>query len=232
MIHYTVVKVNPLCWWHDSTAPFTPTDQPHAVLTILSKLHFVFPLPPSTAHIKELLLSWLSSSRQWADSGEGLCSSDDLRLLQAESCQEAPGAESLRGTSGILKMQFQMWTTQWWFQQLHCKTFLGLTFIVVHVTWFSYFSVCKCVFMLLSKWNCQWSDFLCGDCCCSVLQSKLGALFRPVLHLTHRQEVEPPFCSPKQPFSSHHEPEAKLEVPPTTTMTSINRDTMWVQGLF
>uniref|UniRef100_A0A3Q1HDQ3 Voltage-dependent N-type calcium channel subunit alpha n=1 Tax=Anabas testudineus TaxID=64144 RepID=A0A3Q1HDQ3_ANATE len=32
-------------------------------------------------------------------------------------------------------------------------------------------------------------------------QSKLGALFRPVLPLTHIQEVEPPICSPKQPFS-------------------------------
>ncbi|XP_026195314.1 voltage-dependent N-type calcium channel subunit alpha-1B isoform X3 [Anabas testudineus] len=57
-------------------------------------------------------------------------------------------------------------------------------------------------------------------------QSKLGALFRPVLPLTHIQEVEPPICSPKQPFSPQPEPEAKLEALPTTTTTSMNRDTV------
>ncbi|XP_056258885.1 voltage-dependent N-type calcium channel subunit alpha-1B isoform X2 [Seriola aureovittata] len=58
-------------------------------------------------------------------------------------------------------------------------------------------------------------------------QSKLGALFRPVLPLTHIQEVEPPICSPKQPLPSVPEPEAKPQAPPTTTATtSINRDTI------
>ncbi|GLD56698.1 voltage-dependent N-type calcium channel subunit alpha-1B-like protein, partial [Lates japonicus] len=60
-------------------------------------------------------------------------------------------------------------------------------------------------------------------------QSKLGALFRPVLPLTHIQEVEPPICSPKQPLPPYPEPEAKLQAPPTTAITastSINRDTI------
>lgn len=43
-----------------------------------------------------------SSSRQWADCGESLRSSNDLWLLQAESCQETPAAAVFRGTPGIL----------------------------------------------------------------------------------------------------------------------------------
>ncbi|KAI3361703.1 hypothetical protein L3Q82_002061 [Scortum barcoo] len=61
-------------------------------------------------------------------------------------------------------------------------------------------------------------------------QSKLGALFRPVLPLTHILEVEPPISSPKHPFPPLHEQEAKLEALPTTntttTTTSVNRDTI------
>ncbi|KAM7393228.1 hypothetical protein PAMA_008058 [Pampus argenteus] len=57
-------------------------------------------------------------------------------------------------------------------------------------------------------------------------QSKLGALFRPVLPLTHIQEVEPPFPIPKLPVSPQPEPEAASETPPTTTATSVNRDTI------
>nr|XP_020470735.1 voltage-dependent N-type calcium channel subunit alpha-1B-like isoform X4 [Monopterus albus] len=58
-------------------------------------------------------------------------------------------------------------------------------------------------------------------------QSKLGALFHPVLPLTHIQEVEPPICSPKQFHPPHPEPEVKPQAPPTTT--SINRDTIITQ---
>ncbi|KAG8010867.1 Voltage-dependent N-type calcium channel subunit alpha-1B [Nibea albiflora] len=49
-------------------------------------------------------------------------------------------------------------------------------------------------------------------------QSKLGALFRPVLPLTHILEVEPPFPSPQQPLPP--KPEAKPEAPPTTITTT------------
>ncbi|XP_074474075.1 voltage-dependent N-type calcium channel subunit alpha-1B isoform X1 [Sebastes fasciatus] len=55
-------------------------------------------------------------------------------------------------------------------------------------------------------------------------QSKLGSLFRPMLPLTHIQEIEPPICSPKQPFSP--EPEAKLQTLPSTSITSVHRDTI------
>ncbi|KAM7369302.1 hypothetical protein PAMP_013581 [Pampus punctatissimus] len=55
-------------------------------------------------------------------------------------------------------------------------------------------------------------------------QSKLVALFRPMLPLTHIQEVEPPFPSPKLPVSPQPEPEAASEALPTTTATSVNRD--------
>ncbi|XP_041815617.1 voltage-dependent N-type calcium channel subunit alpha-1B isoform X1 [Chelmon rostratus] len=62
-------------------------------------------------------------------------------------------------------------------------------------------------------------------------QSKLGALFRPVLPLTHILEVEPPFSSPSQPLPPQPTPEAKPEPLPTTTITtttttatSVNRD--------
>ncbi|KAM9841004.1 voltage-dependent N-type calcium channel subunit alpha-1B [Aulostomus maculatus] len=60
-------------------------------------------------------------------------------------------------------------------------------------------------------------------------QSKLGALFRPVLPLTHIQEVETLVTSPKQPLPSHPEPDAKPGAPHTTSgtsTTSVNRDTM------
>lgn len=53
----------------------------------------------------------------------------------------------------------------------------------------------------------------------SVVQSKLGALFRPVL--THIREVEPPFPSLKQPLSPLTEPEAKPGALPTITTTSV-----------
>uniref|UniRef100_A0A7N8XI52 Voltage-dependent N-type calcium channel subunit alpha n=1 Tax=Mastacembelus armatus TaxID=205130 RepID=A0A7N8XI52_9TELE len=66
-------------------------------------------------------------------------------------------------------------------------------------------------------------------------QSKLGALFRPVLPLTHIQGVEPPICSPKQPLPPLPEHEAQPDAPftatnnttttTTTSSTSINRDT-------
>ncbi|XP_078126806.1 voltage-dependent N-type calcium channel subunit alpha-1B isoform X1 [Sander vitreus] len=57
-------------------------------------------------------------------------------------------------------------------------------------------------------------------------QSKLGALFRPMLPLTQIQEVEPLICSPKQPLPPEPEPEAKPELLPTTTIISVNRDTI------
>ncbi|XP_062269228.1 voltage-dependent N-type calcium channel subunit alpha-1B-like [Platichthys flesus] len=63
-------------------------------------------------------------------------------------------------------------------------------------------------------------------------QSKMGTLFRPVLPLTHIQEVEPRICSPKQPLPPLPEPERTPEAPPitaittTTSSTSINRDAM------
>lgn len=59
-----------------------------------------------------------------------------------------------------------------------------------------------------------------------VFQSKLGSLFRPMLPLTHIQEVEPPICSPKLPLSPQPEPEAKPELLPTTSLTSVNRDSL------
>ncbi|XP_045922258.1 voltage-dependent N-type calcium channel subunit alpha-1B isoform X2 [Micropterus dolomieu] len=55
-------------------------------------------------------------------------------------------------------------------------------------------------------------------------QSKLGALFRPMLPLTHILEVEPPMSSPKQPLPPKPEPQAKLDTLPTTTTTSVKRD--------
>lgn len=58
-------------------------------------------------------------------------------------------------------------------------------------------------------------------------ESKLGALFRPVLPLTHIPEVEPPFPSPRQPLPSHPEREAKpetLHTATTASATSVNRD--------
>ncbi|XP_068429834.1 voltage-dependent N-type calcium channel subunit alpha-1B-like isoform X2 [Clinocottus analis] len=57
-------------------------------------------------------------------------------------------------------------------------------------------------------------------------QSKLGALFRPMLSLTHIKEVEPPFCIPKQHLPPPPEPEAKPEALPTTSIPSVNRDTI------
>nr|XP_033503026.1 voltage-dependent N-type calcium channel subunit alpha-1B isoform X16 [Epinephelus lanceolatus] len=60
-------------------------------------------------------------------------------------------------------------------------------------------------------------------------QSKLGALFRPMLPLTQIQEVEPPFCSPKQPLPPKPEPESKPETLPSTTITSVYRDTILSQ---
>ncbi|XP_029921994.1 voltage-dependent N-type calcium channel subunit alpha-1B isoform X2 [Myripristis murdjan] len=52
-------------------------------------------------------------------------------------------------------------------------------------------------------------------------QSKMGALFRPMLPLTHIQEAEPPISSPKPPSPSKPEPEPQLDVPPTTAITSL-----------
>lgn len=60
---------------------------------------FTAPLAPSTVHIEELSL-FLLPSRQWADCGESLCSSNDLWLLQAESRQETPAAAVYRRNSG------------------------------------------------------------------------------------------------------------------------------------
>ncbi|XP_040915486.1 voltage-dependent N-type calcium channel subunit alpha-1B isoform X3 [Toxotes jaculatrix] len=58
-------------------------------------------------------------------------------------------------------------------------------------------------------------------------QSKLGALFRPVLPLTHLQEAEPPICSPKQPLPPQPMPEAPPSSTTTATAaTSISRDTI------
>ncbi|XP_069017525.1 voltage-dependent N-type calcium channel subunit alpha-1B isoform X4 [Embiotoca jacksoni] len=59
-------------------------------------------------------------------------------------------------------------------------------------------------------------------------QSKLGALFRPVLPRTHIQEVEPPISIPKQPFPPQPELETKPQLPPITAITNstINRDTI------
>ncbi|KAM4528428.1 voltage-dependent N-type calcium channel subunit alpha-1B isoform 3-T3 [Odontesthes bonariensis] len=65
-------------------------------------------------------------------------------------------------------------------------------------------------------------------------QSKLGALFRPVLSFTHIQEVVPPISSPKIPLPPQPEPETKPETPPapitnTTTGSPISRDTILTQ---
>ncbi|XP_028274065.1 voltage-dependent N-type calcium channel subunit alpha-1B isoform X1 [Parambassis ranga] len=61
-------------------------------------------------------------------------------------------------------------------------------------------------------------------------QSKLGALFRPVLPLTQIQEVEPSIPTPKQTLPPQPEQETKPEAPPitsiTTNATSINRDSI------
>ncbi|XP_060917618.1 voltage-dependent N-type calcium channel subunit alpha-1B [Labrus mixtus] len=60
-------------------------------------------------------------------------------------------------------------------------------------------------------------------------QSKLGALFRPVLPLTHILEVQPPVSSPKQPPTTQPEPEVKLVALPSTSLTattSATRDTI------
>ncbi|XP_067341309.1 voltage-dependent N-type calcium channel subunit alpha-1B isoform X4 [Channa argus] len=51
-------------------------------------------------------------------------------------------------------------------------------------------------------------------------QSKLGALFRPMLPLTHIQEVQSPVCSPKQPLPPQPISEAKPEALPTTTISN------------
>lgn len=48
-------------------------------------------------------------------------------------------------------------------------------------------------------------------------QSKLGALFRPVLPRTQIREVEPPFPGLKKPLSPLTEPEAKLDSLPSVT---------------
>ncbi|XP_030005055.1 voltage-dependent N-type calcium channel subunit alpha-1B-like [Sphaeramia orbicularis] len=52
--------------------------------------------------------------------------------------------------------------------------------------------------------------------------NKLGALFRPVLPLTHIQEVEPLTPSPKQPLPSKPEPDAKVEAPPSTAKKQLS----------
>ncbi|XP_055369528.1 voltage-dependent N-type calcium channel subunit alpha-1B isoform X3 [Betta splendens] len=54
-------------------------------------------------------------------------------------------------------------------------------------------------------------------------QSKLGALFRPVLPFTHLQEVQSSICSPKELFSPQPEPESKPEAPtPNTVKKQMN----------
>ncbi|XP_058473605.1 voltage-dependent N-type calcium channel subunit alpha-1B isoform X10 [Solea solea] len=61
------------------------------------------------------------------------------------------------------------------------------------------------------------------------LQCKLGSLFRPVLPLTHIQEVEPPTCSPKQPLPPQPSPVTQPLSPPTSTttaVTSTNKDSV------
>ncbi|TNN59709.1 hypothetical protein EYF80_030080 [Liparis tanakae] len=55
-------------------------------------------------------------------------------------------------------------------------------------------------------------------------QSKLGALFRPMMQLAHTQQIEPPFCIPKKPLPPPPEPEAKPEALPTTCIPPVNRD--------
>ncbi|XP_041666643.1 voltage-dependent N-type calcium channel subunit alpha-1B isoform X2 [Cheilinus undulatus] len=57
-------------------------------------------------------------------------------------------------------------------------------------------------------------------------QSKLGALFRPVLPLTHILEVDPPVSSQKQPITPEPKPEVKPEILPTTCLTAATRDTI------
>ncbi|KAM3873751.1 putative voltage-dependent N-type calcium channel subunit alpha-1B [Diretmus argenteus] len=56
-------------------------------------------------------------------------------------------------------------------------------------------------------------------------QSKIGALFRPMLPLTHIQEVVPPISSPKPSSPPQPDPEPQPEAPPTTT-TMTNRDAL------
>lgn len=63
-------------------------------------------------------------------------------------------------------------------------------------------------------------------------QSKLGALFRPILPLTHIPEVEPPSPSPKQPSPPKAEPDIKIKESvassPTTNASSLvmKKDTL------
>ncbi|XP_057674671.1 voltage-dependent N-type calcium channel subunit alpha-1B isoform X4 [Corythoichthys intestinalis] len=67
------------------------------------------------------------------------------------------------------------------------------------------------------------------------VQSKLGALFRPILPLGHIKEVEPPLPSPKQLLPLHPESEAETSpLPPitTTATSSINRDTVLDQKTY
>ncbi|XP_071395220.1 voltage-dependent N-type calcium channel subunit alpha-1B-like [Centroberyx affinis] len=62
-------------------------------------------------------------------------------------------------------------------------------------------------------------------------QSKMGALFRPMLPLTHLQEVEPPFSTPKPPPPSQPDPEPQPEAPPTTTTTPTAAATITITSL-
>ncbi|XP_075993878.1 voltage-dependent N-type calcium channel subunit alpha-1B-like isoform X2 [Genypterus blacodes] len=55
-------------------------------------------------------------------------------------------------------------------------------------------------------------------------QSKMGALFRPMLPLTHIQEVEPPAPTPKQSPPPRPTPEPQPQAPPITAITSANRN--------
>ncbi|XP_053705164.1 voltage-dependent N-type calcium channel subunit alpha-1B isoform X1 [Synchiropus splendidus] len=63
-------------------------------------------------------------------------------------------------------------------------------------------------------------------------QSKLGALFRPVLPLTHIPEVEPPSPSPKQPSPPRIEPDPRIKESDTTATTTnasslmVNKETL------
>ncbi|CAG5867207.1 unnamed protein product, partial [Menidia menidia] len=58
-------------------------------------------------------------------------------------------------------------------------------------------------------------------------QSKLGALFRPMLPFSHIQEVPPPISSPRKPLPPQPEPERKTE--PTTTVRSFDTNTILTQ---
>lgn len=203
---------------------------------------FTAPLAPSTVHMEELSL-FLLPSRQWADCGESLCSSNDLWLLQAESRQETPAAAVYRRNSGEFWKVEKKWSEfakkgnicsclagkRFYLNQNHggitiFAELINIKWLIafLHFRWWANCCSSPNRFMVLSF--CVHFILLLPltlSAAYSVVQSNLGALFRPVLPLPHIREVEPPFPSLKQPLSPLTEPEAKPEALPTNTTTSV-----------